>query len=497
MKAEMELERLSGGGPIKKRNGCSTEGCCFGARHVQVFLCFFLMFIAYGLRVNLSVGIVAMTDPTASPNPNIQTFSGWTDKSIILSSFFWGYLVPQPFAGQLAKKYGPKWFLISAMSVCCIATFLLPLIASEWGSKGVMTCRIVQGLGQGFVFPMTHDILSKWVPACERSRLGTYVYAGGPCGTVVSMLVTGLISASWYGWPAVFYLYGALSFVWIVLMTLLGANSPTEHRSIKEEEKLFIASGLQHSEKECPTPWKKIFTSLPVWAILVSHCGQNYGFWTLMTEIPSYISGIMKYNIESNSYLSALPYFTLWILSFLFSAVADYLINNKVISIGATRKILNSIGLFIPAAALILLGFMTENEKQLAIALLTIAVGTNSAIYSGFNINHLDLAPNHSGVLMGITNGASNVCALVAPLFVQVVVTDQSNPVQWRTVFLFTAAFYIIANIFFVFFGTGELQEWNSPEDNSSQEEKGLNVEKSDEINREQKNNHSNGLSKA
>lgn len=43
----------------------------FGVRHVQVFLAFYLMFIAYGLRVNLSVGIVAMTDPNASLNKDI------------------------------------------------------------------------------------------------------------------------------------------------------------------------------------------------------------------------------------------------------------------------------------------------------------------------------------------------------------------------------------------------------------------------------------------
>lgn len=67
---------------------------------------------------------------------------------------------------------------------------------------------------------------------------------------------------------------------------------------------------------------------------------------------------------------------------------------------------------------------MTLEQKHLAVFLLVTAVGTNAAIYSGFNINHIDISPNHSGVLMGITNGASNVCALIAPLFVQVIVTD-------------------------------------------------------------------------
>lgn len=43
----------------------------YGVRHTQVILLFVMLVIAYGMRVNLSVAIVAMTDPEASSNPNI------------------------------------------------------------------------------------------------------------------------------------------------------------------------------------------------------------------------------------------------------------------------------------------------------------------------------------------------------------------------------------------------------------------------------------------
>lgn len=48
-------------------------GPTFGARHVQVVLLFFLVGIAYFLRVNLSVGIVAMTDPTVNPGITVKS----------------------------------------------------------------------------------------------------------------------------------------------------------------------------------------------------------------------------------------------------------------------------------------------------------------------------------------------------------------------------------------------------------------------------------------
>lgn len=38
-----------------------------------------------------------------------------------------------------------------------------------------------------------------------------------------------------------------------------------------------------------------------MWAILVAHCGQNWGFWTLLTEIPTYMSKVLNFDIKSVS----------------------------------------------------------------------------------------------------------------------------------------------------------------------------------------------------
>lgn len=49
---------------------------------------------------------------------------------------------------------------------------------AELGSWGVMLCRALQGFCQGFFFPTVHTLLSVWIPLSERSRLGTFAYAG-------------------------------------------------------------------------------------------------------------------------------------------------------------------------------------------------------------------------------------------------------------------------------------------------------------------------------
>lgn len=83
------------------------------------------------------------------------------------------------------------------------------------------------------------------------------------------------------------------------------------------------------------------------------------------------------------------------------------------------------LGLMVPAVALVLLGSSGAEDTNKAIALLVIAVGVNSAIFCGFNVNHMDISPNHASTLMGITNGTSNICGIVAPLLVQFLVTDE------------------------------------------------------------------------
>lgn len=49
------------------------------------------------------------------------------------------------------------------------------------------------------------------------------------------------------------------------------------------------------------TPWKSILRSVPVWALLMVQCAQSWGFWMLLTEIPSYMASIMRFDITKVS----------------------------------------------------------------------------------------------------------------------------------------------------------------------------------------------------
>lgn len=202
----------------------------------------------------------------------------------------------------------------------------------------------------------------------------------------------------------------------------------TEHRRrlICEHDKEIFLSFLRNSFfQTVTTPWKAILTSPPVYALTIAHCAHNWGFWTILTEIPSYMKNVLHFNIKENALLSALPYFAMMCMSLILSPFADWMNNKRILRVGFSRKLFNTIGLWGPMTALICLAFISSaSQAKLAVTLVTVAVGINAATYLGFQINHLDLAPKHSGTLMGITNCCANICSIVAPLLVGNVLVD-------------------------------------------------------------------------
>lgn len=192
----------------------------------------------------MSVAIVAITDRNGT-NPDFPEYE-WNeqDKSMVLSSFFWGYVVTQIPGGQLAKRLGGKIMLLTSITLCSLLALLTPTFAA-YGWQAVVGLRVVQGLCQGCIFPSTHTLLAKWAPPSERGTIGTYCYSGAQFGTVVMLGISGVLASSSMGWPSIFYFSGVAGMVWSILWFFYGASSPSDCQDrISPEERHFIESSL-------------------------------------------------------------------------------------------------------------------------------------------------------------------------------------------------------------------------------------------------------------
>jgi len=100
-------------------------------------------------------------------------------------------------------------------------------------------------------------------------------------------------------------------------------------------------------------------------------------------------------------------------------------------------------------------------DSVLTMVLLTLAVGFQGALYTGYLVNHLDLSPNYASVIYGITSTFGTIPSFVAPLMVATLTKGQQTLAQWRIAFLISAGIMLFESVFYLFFGSGEEQPWN------------------------------------
>ena len=399
----------------------------------MVLLCFFSTFICYIDRVNISVAIIPMAEQF-----------GWSDteRGLVLSSFFVGYLVTQVLGGWLAGRLGGKAVLGFGVLWWSLFTLLTPLSAFT-SFPVLIAARIFMGLGEGVAFPATYNLLGRWVPLRERSRAAAFNLSAIPLGTLFAVTATPFI-AIWFGWPMVFYSFGALGFIWFAFWWYYAGDRPVTDSGAD------TLAGADGGAADRSVPWRQIFSKAPVWAIIVGHFCNNWGLYVLLSWLPSYFASQLGVNLRSVWIFIAPP----WIASFLVSNVAGWIADRMIASgrsVTFTRKFLQTIGFLGPAVALGLLAGTTDAVT--AVVLLSIGLGLASFTFAGAGCNHLDISPRHAGIIFGISNTAATVPGVVGVALTGFMV-DQTG--TYASAFYLTAAILVFGWLTFLVFGTGK-----------------------------------------
>lgn len=66
-------------------------------------------------------------------------------QGLILSSYYWGYLISQIPGGRISEIFGAKWVMFTAVLLNIIGTLLTP-VAAPVGSL-LMFLRVIEGVG--------------------------------------------------------------------------------------------------------------------------------------------------------------------------------------------------------------------------------------------------------------------------------------------------------------------------------------------------------------
>jgi MFS transporter, ACS family, solute carrier family 17 (sodium-dependent inorganic phosphate cotransporter), member 5 len=278
--------------------------------------------IHYANKMKMSVAIVCMVNHTAirelsSNANNLSKLSQCTSSNssesgddgsfnwnkliqgFILSSFFYGYAISQLPAGWLSLKYGGKMIYLIGMFIASVISFITPVL-TEVHFGLLIACRALTGFALGLSWPCMYSMWSSWAPPKERGKLIGISNSGTQVGSIIMLPLGGFLCTYGFagGWPSIFYITGILGIVWCVLWFFCTADAPEQHKFISKEELDYLALETKniahHITHHSKVPWKEVFKSKPVWALIVGHTTSNFGVYLFLSNLNSFPYSITK-----------------------------------------------------------------------------------------------------------------------------------------------------------------------------------------------------------
>ncbi|HUY20165.1 MAG TPA: ACS family MFS transporter [Candidatus Binataceae bacterium] len=395
--------------------------------------------LCYIDRVNISIAII----PLAADKGYDAAAQG-----LVLSSFFWGYIWLQMLGGWLADRFGGKRVLMAGVAIWSLATALTPPAASiSFGA--LLVTRALLGAGEGLNFPAVHSVAARWTLVTERARAIAFHFSGLTFGTIVALLVSPAIVID-LGWPSVFYISGALGLVWLAAWYIKAADAPEDCPGVSAHELATIAAGRPEMPLAGSIPWAAILHEPAVWAIVIAHLCNNFGFYIILLWLPSYLSHTFQVPMARLGELSVIPYAVAFVMQNASGWFADTL-QKRGMSLTAVRKSMQTAAF--AAGAIPLIALPAATSAGVAVTLVTLSIGGSSLGVAAFAVNHLDVAPRYAGILMGLSNTFATIPGIVGVAATGFILQKTNS---FAAAFYLTAVVYAIGMVCYLAIGSGD-----------------------------------------
>ncbi|ORY02223.1 MFS general substrate transporter [Basidiobolus meristosporus CBS 931.73] len=384
-------------------------------------------------------------------------------------------------------------------------TLVTPWVAHNFTL--LILCRLLLGAGEGLGFPAIHSLIAKWIPHHESSRAVAAVTAASYAGAILALLISAPIAASFLGWKWIFYVFALMGFGWNIPWFMYSASSPDQwlnsssdgaynkevgqnctnymrvnsdderdgfrqrspaidgledgHKSQSPDESdpAVVSSIVVHPSakyrgfvsSENSIPWNEIFSSKEVWAILLNQFCSSWGFYVLLSWLPTYYKDVFDVDLNELGYFSVLPYIVQGLVGLASGFVGDYAINELEIPVITVRRVAQCVGMIGPGVFLLLAGY-TASSVAVGMIYISLALGFNSLTLIGVSISQLDIAPKFAGIIFGLGNTAATLPGILGVTVTGILLESKE---AWPLVFGLAAAFYFTGAVIWYFWGGG------------------------------------------
>jgi len=198
-----------------------------------------------------------------------------------------------------------------------------------------------------------------------------------------------------------------------------------------------------------------MLTSVPLWSAIMSQTVHNSTYYTMLTQLPTYLNDVSDLNLNSMGLLSCLPYLALALSLQVSGFLADMLRGRFNIETTKVRKIFISGSCIIQAMFLLATPHVTSIAQIIACITITVGIGG----FQTFCANVMEVAPHYAGLTMGLSNTFGTLPGMISPIITGFVVQNKLAS-EWETVFYISAAVALMGAVLYSVFGSGERQPW-------------------------------------
>jgi len=399
--------------------------------------------ITYLDRVNIS---------TAAPEISKEFGFDKVTMGIIFSAFAWSYALFQVPGGWLSDRFGARRVLTGVVGFWSIMT---AMTAAAFSATSFITIRFLFGVGEAGAFPGATRAMQLWYPQRERGLVQGVTHSASRLGAAIAPPIVVLIMSE-FGWRPVFYICGAVGFLWALWWALTYRNLPEDHPFVNKAE-LQDIRGVDSGgvikpppmDKQTNVPWMTLIRSPNMWAIMCAYFTYVYCLWIFLSWLPSYLIEARHFTLIKVGIYASLPLFAGVVGDTVGGVATDWLLK-KTGSAKIGRRTVAIVGL-LGCAICIVPAALTDNPLvavyglTAAMFFLEFTIGPSWAV-------PMDTGGKYSGTVSGMMNMAGNFGAAISPIVFGVL----AQVGNWEAPFIVAAGLLVV--------GAGVWAFWLDPD---------------------------------
>lgn len=385
--------------------------------------------------------------------PSIMRDLGLTriQMSYVFSAFTLAYALFEIPTAWWADRIGSRKVLTRI--VVWWSSFTI-LTGSVFTYPTLLTVRFLFGAGEAGAWPNVARVFSRWIPGRERGTVQGVFFAGAHlAGGVTPLLVTALHER--LSWRAIFVMFGLLGFVWVGMWWLWFRDEPSQHGSISATERALIEKGrgLPSEHGNPASVWREALRSRSVIALCAMYFANTYGFYFLITWLPTYLREARGFASTELSLFAGLPLLLSVAADLSGGWTTDVLARRFGLRLG--RALVGGAGY--AAATVMMLAAATARDGRAAAVLIAFAAAASMFTLAPSWASCIEIGGHSSGVLSATMNTSGQIGGMLSPVVLAYVIDSSAN---WALPIYIMAGLYAIATAcWFVIDPTRTLKE--------------------------------------